>query len=276
MLSMEESQMGLLEGKKALVIGVANKMSLAWAIARAMHAQGAHVALGCVEGARKRVEKLGREIGCDQVLVCDVRKDDEIEGLFQRIGDLFQGRLDILVHSIAYADLKYLGGEFIGVTRGAWNEALEISAYSFVACMRAARNLMRAAEEGASAMTLTYSGGREVVPGYNIMGIAKAALESSVRYLAYDLGPEKIRVNAISPGPVRTISALAVAGFETGLKTMEEHAPLLRNVLVEEVAHTAVFLASSLSSAITGCILPVDAGAHILSRPSIARRELKR
>jgi len=272
---MEESEMGLVEGKHALVIGVANKMSLAWAIARAMHAQGAHVVLGCVESARKRVEKLGREIGCDQVFACDVRKDDEIEGLFQRTGDFFHGRLDILVHSIAYANLNYLGGEFIGVTREAWNEALEISAYSFVACMRAARELMRAAE-GASAMALTFAGGREVVPGYNIMGIAKAALECSVRYLAYDLGPEKIRVNAISPGPVRTISALAVAGFETGLRTMEEQAPLLRNVLVEEVGHTAVFLASSLSSAITGCILPVDAGAHILSRPSIARKEHKR
>ncbi|MEW6259147.1 MAG: enoyl-ACP reductase [Thermodesulfobacteriota bacterium] len=272
---MEEGGMGLIEGKNALVIGVANKMSLAWAIARAMHDQGAHVALGCVESARKRVEKLGREIGCNQVLVCDVRKDDEVHRLFQRTGDFFQGRLDILVHSIAYADLQYLGGEFIGVTREAWTEALEISAYSFVACVRAARDLMRASE-GASAMTLTFAGGREVVPGYNIMGIAKAALECSVRYLAYDLGPEKIRVNAISPGPVRTISALAVAGFETGLKTMVEHAPLLRNVLVEEVAHTAVFLASSLSNAITGCILPVDAGAHILSRPSIARKEHQR
>lgn len=267
--------MGLIEGKNALVIGVANKMSIAWAIARELHAQGANLALGCVESARKRVEKLGREIGCNHVFVCDVRKDDEIQGLFQRIGDLFHGRLDILVHSIAYADLQYLGGEFIEVTREAWNQALEISAYSFVACVRSARDLMRAAE-GASVMTLTFAGGREVVPGYNIMGIAKAALECSVRYLAYDLGPERIRVNAISPGPVRTISALAVAGFETGLKTMEEHAPLMRNVLVEEVAHTAVFLASSMSSAITGCVLPVDAGAHILSRPSIARKEHQR
>uniref|UniRef100_A0A832A4Q3 Enoyl-[acyl-carrier-protein] reductase [NADH] n=1 Tax=Desulfacinum infernum TaxID=35837 RepID=A0A832A4Q3_9BACT len=264
-----------LDGKKALVLGVANKMSLAWAIARAFRAHGADVALGCVESSRRRVEKLAREAGCGPVLVCDVRREDDIGALFRKLAEVFEGRLDILVHSIAYADLEYLGGEFIGTPRRVWTEALEISAYSFLACVREGRPLLRASQ-GASVITLSYAGSREVVPGYNIMGVAKAALESAVRYLAYDLGPENIRINALSPGPVRTVSALAVQNFETALKVMESHAPMLRNVTAEEVAAAALFLASPLSRAMTGCVLPVDAGAHILCRPSIARCELKR
>lgn len=264
-----------LEGKKALVLGVANKMSLAWAIAQAFRAHGVQVALSCVEGSRRRVEKLARESGCAPVVVCDVRRDEDIAALFRDVGAAFDGCLDILVHSIAYADLDYLGGEFVGTPRRVWTEALEISAYSFVACVREARPLLRASQDG-SVLTLTYAGAKEVVPGYNVMGVAKAALESAVRYLAYDLGPEKIRVNALSPGPVRTVSALAVQNFELGLKMMESHAPLLRNVTAEEVAAAAVFLASPLSRAVTGCVVPVDAGAHILSRPTIARAELKR
>lgn len=266
--------MKLLEGKKAAVIGVANKMSLAWAVARAFRDHGADVALSCVEGSRRKVEKLAAQWDCGPVLTCDLRRDEEVSRLFEDVGRAFGGSLDILVHSVAYADLNFLGGEFVRTSRTVWSEALDISAYSLVACVREARQLLKASGDG-SVMTLSYAGAREVVPGYNIMGVAKAALECAVRYLAYDLGPENIRVNALSPGPVRTISALAVQNFELALRTMEGHAPMLRNIAAEEVGAAAVFLASPLAKAITGCILPVDAGAHILCRPSIARAELK-
>ncbi len=266
--------MQLLEGKKALVIGVANKMSLAWAIARAFREHGAQVALSCLESSRRKVEKLAASWNCGPVFVCDLRRDEDVEQLFRNVGQVFDGTLDILVHSVAYADLNYLGGEFIKTPRRSWSEALEISAYSLVACVREARSLLKASGHG-SVITLTYSGSGEVVPGYNIMGVAKAALECSVRYLAFDLGPENIRINALSPGPVRTISALAVQNFELGFRMAEQHAPMLRNITAEEVGAAAVFLASPLAAPVTGCVLPVDAGLHILSRPSIARSELK-
>lgn len=266
--------MELLAGRKALVLGVANKMSLAWAIARAFREHGAQVALSCLESSRRKVEKLATSWNCGPVLVCDLRRDEDVVRLFQDVGRHFEGTLDILVHSVAYADLNFLGGEFIKTPRAAWNEALEISAYSLVACVREARTLLKASGHG-SVITLTYAGSQEVVPGYNIMGVAKAALECSVRYLAYDLGPENIRVNALSPGPVRTISALAVQNFELGLRMAQEHAPMLRNITAEEVGAAAVFLASNLAAPLTGCVLPVDAGLHILSRPSIARSDLK-
>ncbi|WP_448382538.1 enoyl-ACP reductase FabI [Desulfosoma sp.] len=262
---------GRLAGKKALVLGVANKMSLAWAIAKALYHHGAEIFLSCAENNKRRVEKLAPEIQARGVAVCDVRRDEEIEGLFAQVEACYEGKLDVLVHSLAYADMNYLGGPYFQVTRPAWHEALDISAYSLTACVRRAYPLFRKAG-GGSVVTLSYAGAREVVPGYNIMGVAKAALEASVRYLAYDLGPDNIRVNAVSPSAVRTISALAIEDFETALKVTEEHSPMLRNVTADEVARAVVFLASDESSAITGHVLPVDVGLHMLSRPSIKRK----
>ena len=254
--------MGLLQGRKALITGVANKKSIAWGIARTFHAHGAQLAFTCLESNVRRVKKLAPQVDSDIIIPCDVQKDEEIENAFQEVKAAFGGTLDILVHCIAYADLKDLGGAFIGISRSGWNLALEISAYSLVVFARYARSMMRAAGRG-SIITLTY-GGPKVVPGYNIMGIAKAALEMSIRYLAYDLGPENIRVNAISAGPISTISALAVEDFSKALRINEESSPLLSNITLEDLGKTAVYLASDLSSAVTGELLHVDAGMNIM------------
>jgi enoyl-[acyl-carrier protein] reductase I len=205
--------MGILEGKTALVSGVANRQSIAWGIARTLREEGARVALLCHPGPLKRVTKLAGEIGSELVVPCDVRSDENIEEAFRTVGTAFGGRMDILVHSIAYADIEDMGGEFIAVSRSGWNLALEVSAYSLVAFTRCARPLMKAAG-GGSVVTISFLGGERVAPGYNVMGIAKAALESALRYLAYDLGPDNIRINAVSPGPIRTMSALVIESFE--------------------------------------------------------------
>jgi enoyl-[acyl-carrier protein] reductase I len=266
--------MRLLEGKKALIVGVANAQSIAWNIAKAFHAQGAQLAFTCVGGTMRRVKKLAPEVNSDIVLPCDVRKDDEIASAVGQVGALWDGKLDILVHSVAYANLDDMGGEFIGVSREGWALALDVSAYSLIALTRAARPLMRAAG-GGSVFTLTFSASQRVVPGYNIMAVAKAALECSVRYLAYDLGPENIRVNALSPGPVRTMSSSVVEGFESAERLVAEHSPLLRNATVEEIGDSAVYLASSLSSAVTGDVLYVAAGMNSMASPSIPHRRTK-
>jgi enoyl-[acyl-carrier protein] reductase I len=255
--------MGLLQGRKALVTGVANKKSIAWGIARTFHAYGAQLAFTCLESNIRRVKKLAPQVDCDIIIPCNVQKDEEIEQAFEEVKTAFGGSLDILVHCIAYADLEDLGGEFIGISRSGWNLALEISAYSLVAFARYARSLMHAAG-GGSIITLTFLGGHKVVPGYNIMGIAKAALDMSIRYLAYDLGPENIRVNAISAGPVSTMSSLAVEGFSKSLRISQERSPLLHNITLEDLGKTAVYLASDLSSAVTGELLYVDAGMNIM------------
>ncbi len=261
---------GDLCGKKALIVGVANKMSLAWAIAKAFYTQGATIFLSCAQSHQRRVEKLAPEVQALGIATCDVRRDEDIRQLMLRVEKVFDGKLHVLVHSIAYADMRYLGGPFYTVTREAWTEALEISAYSLTAMVREAFPLFEAAG-GGSVVTLTYAGSHEVVPGYNVMGVAKAALEASVRYLAHDFGPHGIRVNAVSPSAVRTISALAVEDFELALKATEEHSPLQRNVTSDEVARSVVFLASDNSSGITGHILPVDVGVHLLSRPQVKK-----
>jgi len=255
--------MGLLNGKKALITGVANKKSIAWGIARTFHAHGAQLAFTCLESNIRRVKKLASQVDSDIIIPCDVQKDEEIEHAFDEVNAAFGGTLDILVHCIAYADIEDLGGEFIGISRSGWNLALEISAYSLVAFARFARSLMNAAGRG-SIITLTFNGGRKVVPGYNIMGVAKAALDMSIRYLAYDLGPENIRVNAISAGPISTISSLAVEDFSNALRITAESSPLLRNITQEDLAGTAVYLASDLSGAVTGEVLYVDAGMSIM------------
>ena len=266
--------MGLLEGKKALIAGVATKKSIAWGIAQALYDQGARLAFTCVENNIRRVKKLASQVDSDIIIPCDVRQDEEFEYTFKALSEAFDGTLDILVHCIAYADLDDLGGEFINVSRAGWNLALEISAYSLVAFARCVRPLMNAAG-GGSIMALTFYGGQKIVPGYNIMGVAKATLNASVRYLAYDLGPENIRVNAISAGPISTVSSLAVEDFTIGLRMTEERAPLLRKITLKDLGSTAVYLSSDLSSAVTGEIIYVDAGINIISPATKPHRKFK-
>ncbi len=253
--------MGLLDGKNALVAGVANAKSIAWGIAQSLHEQGATVGFTCVESARRRVEKLAREIGSSVVVSCDVTNDDEIASAIDQVGAGLGGRLDTLVHSIAYANLDDLGGEFLRVSRAGWRTALEVSAYSLVAMSRAARKHMTA---GGSIMTLTFIGGEHVVQSYNMMGVAKAALDCSMRYLAYDLGPDNIRVNAISPGPIETMSSMVIDRFDVALSDAMTLSPLLSNISARDVGETAVYLASDLSRKVTGTVVYVDSGLHVV------------
>lgn len=253
----------LLENKKALVTGVVSKRSIAYAIAQGFLQQGAEVALSYPgEGVRERVEELARDLGIKHVFSCDVGRDDEVKRLFSDLKTLW-GKLDILVHAIAYAPQEALKGDFTEVTsREAFAAALDISAYSIVALSREAKALMH---EGGSVLTLTYLGSERVVPSYNVMGVAKAGLEACVRYLAASLGPVGIRVNAISAGPIRTPASSAISGFTKMLDFQARTAPLRRNVTQEDVARASLFLASDWAQAITGEVLFVDAGFHILA-----------
>ena len=253
--------MKLLDGKTALILGVANKWSLAYAIAQAFVREGARLVL-TYQGERLRptVEELASELGADQVLPCDVSQDEDLGRLAETLGAA-GGRLDAVVHSIAFANREDLNRPFVETSRAGFLLAQDISAYSLVAVARAVSGLMK---DGGSITTLTYLGSTRVVPNYNVMGAAKAALESSVRYLASDLGPRKIRVNAISAGPVKTASARAIKDFSSVLDVMAQHAPLRRNTEPAEVADAAVFLASDLGRGVTGNILFVDAGFQIM------------
>ena len=264
---MDQMHMRLLDGKKALVTGVANKRSIAWGIARALHFHGAEVAFTCIEGNLRRVKTLAQQVNSEIVIPCDVQKDDDIVSAVDEVKEFFNGKLDIFVHSIAFAGLEDIGGEFISVSRSGWNLALEISAYSLVAFARHVRPLMNAAG-GGTIITMTFGGANAVVPGYNIMGVAKAALNAAIIYLAYDLGPDNIRVNGIAAGPVPTLSSQMIENFETALKLVEEKSPLLRNITVENLGDTAVYLASELSSTLTGTIMKVDSGMHVLCPPT--------
>lgn len=257
--------MGLLEGKTALIFGVANDHSIAWGIAQAMHQHGARLAFSYAgEVLERRVRPLAQSIGSSFVEPCDVTRDEQIQALFQRAA-LDLGRVDILVHSIAYAGRDELSRPYLETSRQGFLTAMEVSAYSFTALARAAAPLM---PDGGSMMTMTYYGSDKVMPNYNVMGVAKAALESSTRYLASDLGPRGIRVNAISAGPVRTLSAAGVSGFKRLYRHFAEIAPLRRNVTAEDVAGTAVWLASDLSRAVTGEVVFVDSGYNILGIPT--------
>ncbi|MHC4178374.1 MAG: enoyl-ACP reductase FabI [Planctomycetota bacterium] len=255
--------MGLLEGKTALVSGVANKYSIALGIAQALHEHGARLALTCLGSTQKRVTKLAAQLDSDLVFSCDVSRDDEVPRVFEEAASAFGGRLDVLVHSIATAKLEDLGGEFLTVSREGWRLALETSAYSLVAMARAARPLMKVAG-GGSILTLSFAGGTRIVPGYNVMGVAKAALECAVRYLAYDLGPDGIRVNALSPGPIPTASSRVIDGFDESLQKVEACTPLLAHVTPQDVGNAAVFYASDLSKMLTGSVLYIDSGGHDL------------
>ena len=250
-----------LEGRTAVVFGVANKRSIAWAIAQGLHAAGAQLALTY---QNERLEQEARDLVASlpgtQGFRCDVSSDEEVDRLFSELKSRY-GKLHTLVHSIAYAPADELKGEFVQTTREGFRIAHEVSVYSLISLARAAVPLM---EDGGSIITMTYYGAEKVVPHYNVMGVAKAALEASVRYLAYGLGKKRIRVNAISAGPIKTLAARGISGLGDMMKSHAERSPLQRNVEVSEVANTAVFLASDASSGITGETIYVDCGYNVM------------
>lgn len=249
--------MGLLEGKTALIFGLANERSIAWGITEAMKREGAVIGISYAgEALERRVRPLAEKVGCKWVEECDVTKDDQIVSIAEKALKDF-GQVDVLVHSIAFAGRDELTGPYYNTSRAGFANAMDISVYSFVALARAFRPVLR---PGASLICMTYYGSVKVAPHYNVMGVAKAALESSTRYLAYDLGPEKIRVNAISAGPIRTLAAAGVGGFRDMYKHFAEVSPMRENVGIEDVGNAAVFLASDLSARITGEVLYVDSG----------------
>lgn len=254
--------MSTLQGKLGIVFGVANKRSIAWAIAQAWHRAGARLAFTYQgERLKENVEELAGTFGPDTlILPCDVTQDAQIESVFAAVGEKF-GRLDLLLHSVAFAPKEALEGDFLNTSRDAFKTAHDISAYSLIALSRAAAPLMTA---GGSIVAMTYYGAEKVIPHYNVMGVAKAALEASTRYLAYSLGPRKVRVNCISAGPMNTLAARGIAGFGDMLKHYEAHAPLKRNVLPEELGATGAFLASDGAAAITGQVIYVDSGYQIM------------
>ncbi|GIM46861.1 enoyl-[acyl-carrier-protein] reductase [NADH] FabI [Collibacillus ludicampi] len=251
----------VLSGKNILIMGVANERSIAWGIAKALHGAGARLAFTYQgEKIERRIKELVKDIPNAITIPCDVTKDEEIEQAFSTLEKEF-GTLHGLVHSLAFANKEDLSGKFVDTSRDGYALAQDISAYSLVAVARKARPLMK---EGGSILTMTYLGGERVVPGYNMMGVAKASLDACVKYLANDLGPENIRVNAISAGPIMTLAARGIRDFTNMLHIVEEKAPLRRGVTPEEVGNTALFLISDLSSGITGEIIHVDAGYNIL------------
>lgn len=252
--------MALLKGKRALVTGVANRWSIATGIARQLHEHGAELAF-TYQGDRVKdeVEKLAAELGGGPVIECDVASDESLAKLAAALGPF--GKLDALVHSIAFANKEDLAGKVYGTTRGGFGLSLDVSAYSLIALVQALREQLA---DGASIMAMTYLGATAIVPNYNLMGIAKAALESAVRYLSFDLGDRAIRVNAISAGPIKTASARQVAGLSKMLDVVAATAPLRRNVTIDDIGKMAVFLASDLSAAVTADVLFVDAGFHAM------------
>jgi enoyl-[acyl-carrier protein] reductase I len=251
--------MGRLEGRRGLIVGVANERSLAWAIAQVAHREGATLAITYAGDAfERRVRPLAESIGAPVIAPCDVTDPTQIEALFRLI-DRDVGGLDFVVHGVAFARREELSGTFVDTPRDGFTIALDVSAYSFIALARAAAPRMSA---GGSLLTLTFQGAQRVFPNYNVMGVAKAALESSVRYLAADLGPQGIRVNAISAGPVKTLSAAGISRFREMLGHYAERAPLRRNITAAEVGEAAAFLLSPAASGITATILHVDAGYH--------------
>ena len=253
--------MGLMTGKRGIIFGVANEMSIAWGIAQQLKAQGATLAFTYLnEALEKRVRPLAESLDAEMILPCDVSRDEEIEAVFEEVKKQW-GELDFVVHAVAYADREDLKHPYSQTSRAGFALAMDISAYSFVAITRCAEPLLK---EGGSIVTMTYLGSSRAVPNYNVMGVAKAALEASVRYLAAELGEKGIRVNAISAGPIRTLAASGIANFRTKIKLMDENAPLRRTVTQEEVGKTAVYFLSDLASGVTGEVHLVDAGFNIV------------
>lgn len=260
--------MGFMQDKRALIVGVASNRSIAYGIAEAMRREGAEIALTYQnDKLKERVEKLAEDLGAKIVLPCDVASDEQIDTLFDELGKRWDG-LDCIVHSVAFAPREALEGSYLdSVTRENFRIAHDISSYSFAALAKGGRKLM--AGRNGSLLTLSYLGAERVIPNYNVMGIAKASLEASVRYLATSLGPEGIRVNAVSAGAIRTLAASGIANFREMLAKGEQASPLRKNVTIEEVGNAAAFLCSDLASGITGEILYVDAGYNIVGLSGI-------
>jgi enoyl-[acyl-carrier protein] reductase I len=257
----------LLEGKRGLILGVANKRSIAWGIAQSAHREGARLAL-TYQGERleKNVRKLAEELEDPLLLPCDVSRDEDLKAVAQAVGKEFGG-LDFVVHAVAFALREELDGEFVDTSREGYRVAQDISSYSFTALARETAPLMEG--RAGSMITLSYLGGERVVPHYNVMGVAKAALEMSVRYLAADLGPRGIRVNALSAGPIKTIAASGVHGLSKMLEYHRNHAPLRKNTEQGEVGDAALFLLSPLSRGITGEVIHVDGGFHVMGMAAV-------
>lgn len=261
--SMTKITQKILDGKKALIVGVANERSLAWSIAEHLHSQGAEVGFNYLNPAlEKRVRPLAESLGSKFIEPCDVGEDSQIDDLFKKIESQW-GSLDILIHSVAFAQKEDLEGRFLNTSRKGFLMAMDISAYSLVALAKRAEPLMN--KNGGAILTMSYYGAQKVVPNYNVMGVAKAALEASVRYLANDLGPQKIRINAISAGPVKTLAASGVRNFKTMLSEAQDKAPLKENICQDDVGALGAFLCSDLSRHITGSTIYVDSGSHIMA-----------
>ena len=260
--------MGMLQGKRALVAGIASRRSIAWGIAEAMHREGAQLAFTYQnERLRDRVDDAAAAFGSDLVLPCDVANDAEIDGLMQTLTQRWGG-LDVLVHSVAYAPREAVQGDYLeGLSREAFQIAHDVSSYSFAALGKAARPLMRG--HPSAMLTLSYLGAIRAMANYNVMGLAKASLEANVRYMARCLGPEQIRVNAISAGPIKTLAAAGISGFRKMLEHVEETAPLRRSVTIEDVGNVAAFLCSDLAAGVTGEITYVDAGYNVLGMTGV-------
>lgn len=255
---------GLMTGRRGLVMGVANDRSIAWGIARALAAEGAELAFTYQgEAFGKRVEPLAASLGSDILVDADVTDDASLDAAFAALKDRW-GTMDFLVHAIAYSDKAELQGRFVNTSRANFKHSLDVSCFSFIDVARRAAELM---PDGGSLITLTYGGSNRVTPFYNVMGVAKAALEASVRYLANDLGPQKVRVNAISPGPMKTLAGAAIGGARKTFRHTEANAPMRQNATLEAVGGAAVFLCSDLGACTTGDIIMVDSGYHVLGMP---------
>ncbi len=256
---------GVLAGKRGLIMGVANERSIAWGIARAMHEAGAELAFTYQGNAfGKRVKPLVESVGSDLLLDVDVTDDASLDMAFAQLADAWP-TIDFVVHAIAYSDRNELTGRFVDTTRDNFKNSLDISCYSLIEVARRAHPMM--AENGGTILTLTYQGANRVTPFYNVMGVAKAALESATRYLANDLGPDGIRVNAISPGPMKTLAGAAIGGARATFKHTEQNAPLRANATLDAVGGTAVYLASDAGACTTGEVIRVDGGYHVLGMP---------
>jgi enoyl-[acyl-carrier protein] reductase I len=262
--------MGMFDGKKGLVFGIANDHSIAWAITQRLHAEGAEMGFTHLPDKdperprmERRLRKLVEPIGAKLILPCDVQRDEDLDRIFAAAREQF-GTVDFVLHSIAYAPIEDLQGPTYNVSREGFKTAMEISVYSLLTIAKRSREILK---PGGSLLTLTYLGGEKVIPGYNIMGICKSALESSVEYLANELGPLGFRINALSAGPLKTLSSSAVGEFDQMLKLYTSFSPLRRNITADEVANTGVYLLSDLASGVTGETLHVDAGYHIMGAP---------
>ncbi|KUJ85933.1 enoyl-ACP reductase [Ruegeria marisrubri] len=263
----------LMAGKRGLIMGLANDKSIAWGIARALSEAGAELAFSYQgEALKKRVDPLAAQLGSDIVLPCDVGDEDSIDALFAELEKKW-GRLDFVVHAIGFSDKNELRGRYVDTSRANFKLTMDISVYSFTAVMQRAEKLMT---EGGSAITLTYYGAEQVMPHYNVMGVAKAALEASVKYLAEDLGKDGIRVNAISAGPIKTLAASGIGDFRYIMKWNEYNSPLRRNVTIDDVGKSALYLLSDLSSGVTGENLHVDSGYHIVGMKAVDAPDIEK